>query len=380
MTYLVYLNHYDRGEAKAWYLHMFYNMLPLPLNSHFILSNEYLKKYTRNKRWEVSKALQDFGTEEALYKKVEEAKCTVMRKPEELMEETVPSKILYKTVNETFPEEIETIERILKRDNIEAGLTWVNNRCFRDTLAKHNIPTIHHETGPFRPKTYISTFYLDFSGVNGDTEFDRRFQEFLKISSKVPILSRENLIRIISPNEWKKLISILHEHRRMYKAGVGLQVETDTNVLLFNNGCHWTDPLLQAVVENEASVLVRPHPASRCTMRQRYGITLDDPAKSSAVDFINKCNKIYCLNSSVAIEALLLGREAKIFGDSPFKNLCTMEEDTLIKALNFTIFGYLIPKDFLYNNEYYKFRLKNIGNEKLIYLHNMKYLLEKSKH
>ena len=98
--------------------------------------------------------------------------------------------------------------------------------------------------------------------------------------------------------------------------------------------------------------------------------------KGNAADFINKCQKIYCLNSSVGFEAMLLGRKAKIFGDSPFREMCNMDEDTQLKALNFTVFGYLILMDLLFNDSYYKFRITNRGNEKAIYLDGMKRLLE----
>jgi capsule polysaccharide export protein KpsC/LpsZ len=106
---------------------------------------------------------------------------------------------------------------------------------------------------------------------------------------------------------------------------------------------------------------------------------IDDITKGNAVQFINKCEEIYCLNSSVGIEAILLGRKAKIFGDSPFKNVCSMNEDLQIKALNFIVFGYLIHKELLFNDSYYKYRLANRGNEKAIYLDNVKRLLEKAK-
>lgn len=375
MTYLVYLNHYDRADAKAWYLNMFYCMLPLSLNSHFIISKEYLTKYTKKQRWEVEKALENFGTEQNLHKSIDECKHTIMKKPEEFINETVPSKLLEKTVNEQWKEEIDVVEDILKKDKIKAGITWVNNKCFRDILLKHNIYTFHHETGPFRPSTYISTFYLDFSGVNGDTEFNQRFNEFLKISNEVPILSREELIKVISPNDYERLIKVLHNKNRQYKAGVGMQVETDTNVLLFNNGCNWIDPLLQATWENPGSVLLRAHPSSRLILKPRYGVTTDN--SEDAIEFINKCDRIYCLNSSVAIESLLLGRKVTMLGDSPFSSLPNMDEDTLLKALNFTVFGYLVPEDRVYNDEYYNFRINNKDNEKLIYLDNMKRLVGK---
>lgn len=377
--YLTYLNHYDIRQCDAQYLAMLYNMLDISLKSIFILSDDYLKEYSVRERWEVSKALQRFKNEKVLYSKLKEIKCYRMKKAEQLIDERVPSKLLRKIVNSTLPEEVETIERVLKENNIEAGITWMNNKCFKETLLKHNIPTIHHEMGPFRPASYINTFYLDFEGVNGGTEFDSRFKEFLKIADSVPILSRRELIRVLSPHNYKRLTEILENKRREYSAGVGLQVEVDTNLLLFNNGCSWVDPILQAQAENRGKVLVRPHPSAGHIVKSMNRVTLDDISKGNAVEFINKCNKIYCLNSSVGIEAMLLGREAQILGESPFSSLCSMDEDTLLKALNFTVFGYLILSSCLYNDEYYKFRIANRGNEKVIYLDSMKRFLENAK-
>lgn len=377
--YLTYLNHYNIRQCKAQYLNMLYCMLTTPIKSHFILSDEYLMKYSKAQRWEVGKALNYFKTEQALYKKLESLDCSVMKRPEQLMDEKIPSKILWKTVNETIPEEVEVIENVLKNHKIEAGITWVNNKCFRDTLKKHGIYTIHHEMGPFRPDSYVNTFYLDFSGVNGDTEFDARFKEFLKVANEVPLLNREQLIKVLSPHNYEALTKILHNKRREYKAGVGLQVEVDTNLLLFNKGCSWVDPILQAQAENSGKILVRPHPAARYALKAMNGIVMDNILKGNAVEFINKCDKIYCLNSSVGLEALLLGREAKILGESPFSSLCDMDEDTLLKALNFAVFGYLIHGSYLYDDEYYKFRIKNKGDEKKVYLDNMKKFIEKAK-
>lgn len=379
MTYLVYLNHYNIRQVEAQYLNMYYCVLASPLKAVYILSDEYLKEYTKKIRWEVSKAMLHYKTEAELYNKVQRSCHYVMPKPEELIDEKVPSKLLRRTVNDMIPEQVETIEKVLKENKIEAGMTWVNNKCFRETLAKHGIPTIHHEMGPFRPDSYINTFYLDLQGVNGDTEFNSRFKEFLKIANEVPIFSREKLIRILSPHNYKKLLEVLHVRQRKYKAGVGLQVEMDTNLLLFNNNCSWIDAVLQAQAENEGKILVRPHPCANYDLKAKFRLVLDDITKGNAIDFINKCDKIYCLNSSVGIEALLLGRRAEILGESPFSSLCHMDEGTLLKALNFAVFGYLIHGAYLYNDEYYKFRIANRGNEKLIYLDNMKRFIEQAK-
>jgi hypothetical protein len=104
-----------------------------------------------------------------------------------------------------------------------------------------------------------------------------------------------------------------------------------------------------------------------------------DTKTEDAIDFINKCNKVYCLNSSVGFEAILLGREAKIFGDSPFSELPRMDEDTQLKALNFAIFSYLTHRNFLFDDKYYEWRLSCIGDEREIYLKNMEMMLEEIK-
>ena len=56
-----------------------------------------------------------------------------------------------------------------------------------------------------------------------------------------------------------------------------------------------------------------------------------------------------------------------------------MNEDEKLLALNFTVFSYLIHRNFLFNDEYYNFRLSCIGDEKEIYLGNMKRFLKEIK-
>lgn len=377
MTYLAYFNHYNIRQCTAQYLDIFYRCLEnLPLDTQYILNSDYIKKYSNCCRWEVNKVKQRWGNYEELMERVRLENMLIMEKPEKLLSNKVPSDILHKTVNETLPTQRESIlEVIKKKGNIEAGITWVNNVCFKEVLKEFNIPVIHHELGPLRPTTYISTAYLDFSGVNGNTEFNDRFKEFLKVSSEVPILSRKELIRVVSPENYHQLWKVLENKNWKHDIGVGLQVEVDTNLLLFNNGCNWMDPILQARGETKKKVLVRPHPLAQYIMKPDGKLEIDD-LKGNAADFINKCQKIYCLNSSVGFEAMLLGRKAKIFGDSPFREMCNMDEDTQLKALNFTVFGYLILMDLLFNDSYYKFRIANRGNEKAIYLDGMKRLLE----
>lgn len=377
--YLAYLNHYNIRQCEAQYLSVMYEILGKKLDTYFILNKDYLKKYEKGNRWEVRWVENHWKNYEDVFNRLKPENYIVMKKPEELLKTKVPSKLLHETVNTLIPEQVKVIEKVLKGKNIKAGLTWVNNKCFKETLNKHGIPVIHHEMGPFRPQVYIPTIYMDFSGVNGNTEFDKRFQEFLKVSKEVPILNRKELIRVLSPNHYQRLYKILENKKYEYEIGVGLQVEVDTNLLLFNNGTNWVDTILSAKADSRGKVLVRPHPVAGYIMKPDNRLVIDDLTKGDAQDFINKCRKIYCLNSSVGFEAILLGRESKIFGDSPFKNVCNMDEEHKLLALNFAVFGYLIHRNFLFNEDYYNFRLSCIDDEKAIYLGNMERLLKEIK-
>lgn len=381
MTYLVYLNHYDIRQCEAQYLSVLYEVLGKGLDAHFILSKDYLKKFNEGERWEVRWVRNHWGSYDRVYERLKPENYSVMKKPEELMDTSnfVPSEILKYVTEFPFQEQIDIVESILKKKKIKAGITWVNNYGFKEALRLHKIHTFHHEMGPFRPIIYHPTIYLDMRGVNGNTEFDDRFREFLKVADKVPILSREELIKIISPNYSDKLVTILNNKKREYEIGVGLQVEVDTNLLLFNNGRSWVDPILRAKMDSKGKVLTRPHPSAGYILKADNRLVLDDPTKGNVQDFIDRCDKVYCMNSSVGLEAMLLGREAKIFGDSPFKNICNMNEDEKLIALNFVIFGYLIHRNFLFNNDYYDFRLSCLGDEKATYLGNMKRFLKEIK-
>ena len=384
MSYLVYLNYYNIRQVEAQYLSVLYEILGKGLDATFLLSKEYLLNYENKNRWEVNWAKTHWGDYSTLLRKLTPDKYLVMDKPEEFIardsarEEKVPSEILSASVSREFVYERKQVIKAIEQHDIQAGVTWVNNRCFSATLRDFDIPTIHHELGPFRIPTYIPTAFLDFHGVNGGTEFNSRFARFLKIAKDVPILSRKELIKVISPVHYKELWQVLENTRYTYEAGVGLQVEVDTNVLLFNKGYNWIDPLLMAQAQTTGKVLVRPHPMASYTLKQNNRIVIDDVVKTKAYEFINKCKRVYCLNSSVGIESILLGRQAVILGDNPFMSVCDMDEETQLKALNFIVFGYLIHRDLLFNNEYYEFRLKNKGNEKLIYLDNLDRLLKSS--
>ena len=349
-----------------------------------MLNDDYIDSGNKS-RVEVGWVENNYGISyPQVIRKLRSENYTVMESPKNYFlrdrEQLIPSMLLRETVNCYLPNQKRLIEEVLKQKEITAGITWVNNKCFKEVLESHGIPVIHHELGALRNPYYLPTAYLDFSGVNGNTEFDNRFKEFLKVSNEVPILTKKELIKVISPVFYPKLWEVLENRNFTYNAGVGLQVEVDTNVLLFNEGLNWVDPILSAESEVEGKILVRRHPVSGFALTPiDPRIVVDDVKSTTPYEFISKCRRIYCLNSSVGFEAMLLGREARILGGNPFYSLCFMDNDMQLKALNFAIFGYLIHSDLMFDDDYYRFRIKKRGNEKVIYLDNMKRLIEASR-
>jgi len=71
-------------------------------------------------------------------------------------------------------------EKILAQaavNDIEAILTWCNCPSLNAAAKEKGIPVVHLEIGPLRWPQYRPTAYLDFSGVNGNTEAERRYRD-----------------------------------------------------------------------------------------------------------------------------------------------------------------------------------------------------------
>ena len=139
-----------------------------------------------------------------------------------------------------------------------------------------------------------------------------------------------------------------------------------------------TDVVNIAAKDFNNSLIVRNHPLSSIGYIRPASLGLGqiDSSKDS-LEFIGKCKRIYTLNSSVAFEAMLLGREVKIFGDNPFRSLQFLKDEELTIALNFAVFSYLIPLSRLYNDEYYNMRIQ-CKDEEYIYNEGQRYWLNET--
>lgn len=246
--------------------------------------------------------------------------------------------------------------------NVEAVFTWCNVPSLSAVASELALPVIHNELGALRAPCYQWTAYFDFQGVNGNTEAASRFNRLREEcpEREVSILSKEEILDLMlvdgrSPDSTSS---------QNMAIGLPLQVEVDTNIIAFSNG--WNNQRLideANAVHDRGSILIRPHPGGIEDYSQASGIV---DASGSSIAFIRRCRQIATINSSVGLEALLWGCDTRILGDSPFVIAAANTMDPLasgpspdeqLLALNFLVFGYLIPYEFLYDPDYSRWRL-----------------------
>lgn len=240
---------------------------------------------------------------------------------------------------------------------IEVAITCVNCATLAALCRIRGIPLVHFELGPLRGPSFFPTAYFDFSGVNGSTEARARF-EAVKDS--------------IGVDEWcdAEALKSLFVTRRLPDAGcpdidlgIALQVEDDSNIICYSNGFSSLSLLNDAKIKLaekriRSPVLIRPHPGSIFLARNLLPELVADQSETS-VEFILKCKRVHTINSSVAVESLLLGREVVVFGESSFvfcidTNTHRFNES----AWSFFLLNYLVPWDIAFSMEYIRWRLK----------------------
>lgn len=248
--------------------------------------------------------------------------------------------------------------------DIEAILSWCNCPSLSAAAAEKAIPVVHLEIGPLRGPQYRPTAYLDFSGVNGNTEAERRYLDggFQPVAG----LDIKALRRFFHQTE------AVETPEAKFKLGVVLQVEDDSNLLAFGHGFDNQSLLVYAHLHYpDGEVLVRGHPGSLFAPKPDW-YTVDDAADSVA--FIRRCERILTINSSVGLEAMLMGAPVEVLGDCAHRFIAAAgDEQERVARLAFYLFAYLVPMDLIYESAYLRFRLGQPSEDEIIIRHLVAY-------
>ncbi|WP_371333013.1 GT99 family glycosyltransferase N-terminal domain-containing protein [Klebsiella quasipneumoniae] len=231
---------------------------------------------------------------------------------------------------------------------VDAFVSICNCPSLEKVARALNKEVIHLEIGPLRAPMYRNTAYLDFTGVNGNTEARARYescQTEIDITCSMNDLHRYFLEAISLPSSSKNQV-----------AGIVLQVEDDSNIIAYSY--NFTNISLISYVRQQhtlENILVRAHPGSLFRLRDDI-FSID--ASANSLEFIQKCHSIYTINSSVGLEALLCEKKTNILGDCSYAFVAEEASGpTRVNAMAFYLFAYLVPFELIFNLEYLRFRL-----------------------
>lgn len=340
--FLAFLANKNIRPMKAQYLDTFYKMLVNFKNEdiHYVLTEEYLEEYKGV--W--ANCLID-------YKNINfnELNKTIIEVPNNFDKPLKNQVINY---NVKFNEKLcKDLLEIYNTEDIHCIISWMNNATVRAFAEATNLPLIHNELGALRPNLWKDSIYLDFQGVNHNTEFEERLICFSKIVDKIELLSQEDLIKLVAKD--KSTALNIYNNKTCDKVGVALQVSTDSNLLMYSNGWGIDDIISYAYNKyGKENLLIKNHPFSMLQFEHKDFAFVNTPE-----ELLMRSKKIITINSSMAFEAMLLGKEVEIIGDNTFKLLTQLEGMSKLATLNFAVISYLVPANLLFNKDYYNFRI-----------------------
>lgn len=270
------------------------------------------------------------------------------------------------------------IEKILNEydSNLEAIVSWCNCGSLSEAAATRNVPIIHLELGPLRDPIYRPTMYLDFSGVNGNTEAELRYQKNGPLEPINLSTSRLRNFFLQARQEFDTLSA--PETADSLKTGVVFQVEDDSNLVAFGKNFDNRTLLSLAQLGNPtASILVRNHPGSLFDLKDRQ-FTID--RSETSPEFIARCREIITINSSVGFEALLLSKHVHVLGECSYKFIAD-ESSMQVKVdkMAFYLFCYLVPAELGFDLDYLRFRLNTKDEAQIAQRHLSAYSSYKQK-
>jgi hypothetical protein len=277
----------------------------------------------------------------------------------------------------------EIFRTVSQKSPIDAVVSFGNCASLRKVAKQFGVPVIHNELGALRAPLFQPTVYVDFRGVNGNTEAAARFQRFkCEVEREgMPLLSRQELCELVAAAPIQPPVQ---PEPCEFDLGLALQVEDDSNLIAFGNGYSNYELIVTALqfVEVER-LLVRPHPFGSLDYRRTAWKPIQIDESPTSIDFIRRCKRIATINSSVALESMLIGRPACILGQSPFDFMATggfaglfqqtgeCSPERLLQ-LNFAVLGYLVPESLLFELPYYCWRLRR-PSELEIYRFHLNY-------
>jgi GR25 family glycosyltransferase involved in LPS biosynthesis len=372
----VFLPPYPFRGVKAPYLWVFYRLLGgLKEKSLFIIGSDYLRdpqEWRQQGRWEFDvPTMQNLGYSLPDQETFNQHEFSLL--DDNLFAHLLnnyhhnPLETFQAFLTQSIPELEFELRKVLltkKKSGIKAILSICNCPSLENVARELSIPVIHFEVGPLRAPMYLGTGYIDFSGVNGNTEAHTRY---LRVAQDCQVrLTMTELHRFFAQ------VLLPEKKDAEFELGLVMQVEDDSNIIAYSNGFNNLSLLsyAQTLCPSE-DILIRPHPGSRFQLQNAQS---EIDHSSNSLEFLHRCQRTVTINSSVGLESLLLERDVQILGDSSYSFINeVIDESERVNRMAFYLFAYLVPFDLMFDTDYLHFRLSNPAEIDIVRYHTNYY-------
>lgn len=376
----------DYASRKTWYLK---NLLHCKDNGWILITHDYIRKHfdeiqnnilerifdqmeMRRFTWEEVKDVEQYFIPDEIFDDLERRQGSHTEMLFELngKENTVLEKCLQGIFTQIF--ERHPGERI---DGIFHCLE--SFETLRIIAAKYDVPLIHYSFSAIRKTMgYQQTLYQ----VNCESSFwdadesKKRYDKFKKEKhGNLPVLSNEEIIAIIGKTHTLPLIQLIPS---IPKYDMGVCCECFSLLpQTFLKSPYTDDDIFYECSQLYAKdkLKVRSHAIHLNTIQVDRSEVHNDPAS-----MILSCKRITAVQSQIILKAILWKRTAVLKKNfMAFSFLCeneyTSEKIADLQGINYFFFGYLIPSELMFSDEYWKWRLTK-PSEVEIYQRHLNFL------
>ncbi|MBD5538124.1 MAG: hypothetical protein HDQ99_21275 [Lachnospiraceae bacterium] len=242
----------------------------------------------------------------------------------------------------------------------------------------YNCPVIPYVFSAIRKvHGYQQTLYMTSMDGNIASSGDgkRRYEKFKAEGGTAEVFSRRELLALLGKEHNIPLIKLL-DCIPKYEMGVcGGAYNVNHTFWRFK----YTDDDIYYECKQKYSmeeIKTRMHPM----VYDSLGIGRES-MKNDPVSFILSCKRVTSVQSQILLKAMLWNRAVYMKGDLlQFSFLCEKTPESTNKVdiapLNYYIFGFLIPSEFMFDTEYWRWRIKENPSEHEIYDRHLGYILK----
>lgn len=377
----------DIASRTKWYLK---NLLHCKDNGWVLITHEYMKTHFEELQKEVTPSL--FSSWEIRPFTLEELTDVEQYFIPDSIFDSIENQSGSRTemLSRLFAEDFETLYSCLdhifeiiisnhKREKIDAVLHILEPfKCLKDIARKYDAKLINYSFSAIRrPHGYQQTLYnvcedTYWSGKEASKRYDRFIEEN---NDSCPIFSNEEILAIIGKERNLPLLKLI-DAKPQYELGVCCECYS-LLPSVYQNFRYTDDDIFYTVKKlfGLKSIKVRSHSLHLDDLQVDRTVVHNDPAST-----LLSCKRNVAVQSQILLKSLLWKRPTVLRNDVlSFSFLCNSDFQSLkvadIKGLNYYIWGYLVPSDLLFTDEYLRWRLGN-PTETEIYLRHLRHIFD----